>query len=187
MSKFSIIRRQQMLREAEGYLDLIMVLAHRWPPTAEARDRLAQRALDLLTTLEKFRWHRSDVLYLKGIALKCMERYTEATVPLQKAARIDPENCRILLALGWCQKRCGRLDLAIRSLERGLSVDNEQAILHYNLACYWSLADRSSQAIKYLAEAFELEPDYRNYVADERDFDPIRGDPEFQALMAVIV
>lgn len=187
MSRLSIIRRQQMLREAEGYLELISVLADRWPPRELNRDRLARRALDLLRPLESYRWHRSDVLFLKGVALKCMEQYADATVPLQKASRIDPENYHILLSLAWCQKRCGRLDLAIRSLERGLAVDSEQAILHYNLACYWSLADRPARAIKYLAQAFELEPEYRQFVHDEADFDPIRDNPEFQALIGVIV
>ena len=42
------------------------------------------------------------------------------------------------LALGWCYKRIGRIDLAIESLEEALSIEPNDALIHYNLACYWS-------------------------------------------------
>jgi hypothetical protein len=42
-------------------------------------------------------------------------------------------------------------------------------------------------AVAYLAQAFELEPEYRELVQRERDFDPIRNHPHFQALTSVIV
>ena len=187
MSKFSIIRRQQLLREAEGYVDLILALSDRWPPRKANRVRVAQRALDILEELEACRWRKGEVAFLKGLALKSMDRFADAVPPLQMAALLDSDNYRILLALAWCQKRCGRLDQAIRALEQGLAIDGEQPILHYNLACYWSLADRPTRALKYLAQALDMEPDYRPLIADERDFDPIRDNPEFQTLISVNV
>ncbi len=48
----------------------------------------------------------------------------------------------IAFALGWCYKRLARLDLAIHSLEQALVDDPECALLHYNLACYSSLASQ---------------------------------------------
>jgi hypothetical protein len=41
--------------------------------------------------------------------------------------------------------------------------------------------------VTYLAQAFDLEPEYRDLVPQEPDFDPIRNHPHFQALTAVIV
>ncbi|MCO6457289.1 MAG: hypothetical protein J5I93_18480 [Pirellulaceae bacterium] len=187
MTRSTSIRRQQQLREAEGYLDLVLALSDRWPPRPAVRDRVAQRALDILEQLEPQRWRRADVAFLKGLALKCLERHSEAAEVLLRAAGLDPENCQILLALAWCQKRCGRLDLAIRALERALEIDASLSILHYNLACYWSLAERPARAVEYLSHALELEPKYRQLIADERDFDPIRNHPDFQALLSVIV
>ena len=40
---------------------------------------------------------------------------------------------------------------------------------------------------QHLSNAFELNPEYKNYVAQESDFDGIRNDPDFLALTTVIV
>ena len=67
------------------------------------------------------------------------------------------------------------------------AVQPQDALVHYNLACYWSLAKNKRQALVYLSRAFDLEDAYRALVADEPDFDPIRDDPAFQALLRVAV
>ena len=72
------ICRQQLLSEAEGYLDLVTVFADKWPPSTPVRDRLCQRALDVLATLEPVGEGQSRVFYLKGQALLTMERWAEA-------------------------------------------------------------------------------------------------------------
>ncbi len=187
MADHQRIRRQQLLREVEGYLDLLMVLSDQWPLRRQSRDQLALRALDTLSQLEGTPGRRAHVLYLKGQSLRVMERYKDAIEPLQAAAELDGENVHIWLALGWCYKRTGRLDLAIQSLEESLTVDPNQAIIHYNLACYWSLAKNAKLAVGYLARAFDIDSNYRDMVPDEPDFDPIRHHPEFQALTTVIV
>jgi hypothetical protein len=55
--------------------------------------------------------------------------------------------------------------------------------LHYNLACYWSRAGNVARALDRLADALRLEPHYRDRIADESDFDFIRSDPRFEALV----
>jgi tetratricopeptide (TPR) repeat protein len=168
-------------------LDLATVLQDRLRLTPAIRDRLAQRALAILDRLGRREARRSPALYLRGLALREMERYCEAIEPLKEAAESEPENIHIWLALGWCEKRCGRLDLAIQALEEALAVDSSEAIIHYNLACYWSLAANVKLALDYLSRAFDIDPNYRDLVAAESDFDPIRHHPEFQALTSVIV
>jgi tetratricopeptide (TPR) repeat protein len=187
MSDPNRIRRQQILREAEGYLDLITVFGGRWPCRPDVRDQVAQRILATLDRIENPGGLRSHILFLRGQALRTMERFGDAVKPLREAADLEPANFHIRLALGWCYKRVRRLDLAIQALEEALEADAEQPILHYNLACYWSLAGNVKIACSYLAQAFELQPDYRDLVGSERDFDPIRKHPYFQSLTSVIV
>jgi len=187
VANYQRIQRQQALREAEGYLDLAMGLADRWPLPAELRVRLAQRALDTLATVSGSSAQRTEILYLTGLAYRTMHRYAEAVPPLTAAAELSPESVPVWLALGWCYKRIDRLDEAIQALEQALLANTQEAIVHYNLACYWSLAGDVDRALQYLAQSFDIDPRYRELVAHESDFDPIRDLPDFQALMGAIV
>ncbi len=187
MSILNDIRYQKRLRAAEGYLDLIMVFADRWPPSGTIRDRVARRALLELSQIDDGDAPDGQIQYLQGQALRAMENYRDAVEPLQAALEADPENIHIHLALGWCYKRVGRLDLAIQALEEAMDVMPDEGIIHYNLACYWSLARNPQLALQYLYQSFELDPNYRDMVSDERDFDPIRNDPGFRSITSVIV
>lgn len=187
MTKFDKIRREQKLRAIEGYLDLAMGTNEKWSLSLELRDKLAQRALDMLSKLSNMRKDRAQVCFLRGQALRIMEKYREAVKPLEKAVALDSNNYLFHLALAWCYKRCGRLDLAIGVLDDALDVAPDQGIIHYNLACYWSLAHETDRALQFLLQSFEIEPNFRDLVADEPDFDPIREDPDFRDLTGLTV
>ena len=59
----------------------------------------------------------------------------------------------------------------------------ESADLLYNLACCESLAGRKADAIKHLRLALERSDGARPYLAKDSDLDPLREEPEFQALL----
>lgn len=179
--------RDRTIREAEGYLELLMACADRWELEPAARDPVGERALRVLMRLDSSDRRHHHVLYLQGLAYRALERHDEAIVPLQEAAELNPENIHVWLTLGWCFKRTGRLQAAIEALHEALAVKPHQAILHYNLACYWSLAGHVELALEHLTIAFDLGPEYRELAADERDFDPIRNHPSFQEMTSVIV
>lgn len=187
MSAIDRLHRQQLMREAEGYLDLALIFGDHWTLPADVRDQLAQRALTTLDRLGESAAYGPQVQLLKGQALRMMERYGEALAPLTSAAEFEPDNIDTWLALGWCYKRTGRLDLAIQSLEEALEHEPGSAIIHYNLACYWTLAKNKRKALTYLSQALALDSSYRNLIDDEHDFDAIRSDPAFLALTSVVV
>jgi tetratricopeptide (TPR) repeat protein len=180
-------RRELLIRQAEGYLDLVNACGDFWEPTAEIRDPLVYRALDALSRLSDRDRRKPDALYLTGQAFRAIELYRDAISPLREAALFEPENIHIWLALAWCYKRIGRLDRAIESLEEALTVDPGDAIIHYNLACYWSLAGSVDVALAYLGNAFEIDESFRDLVDGEVDFDPIREHPAFRELTSVAV
>ena len=68
-----------------------------------------------------------------------------------------------------------------------LYLDPQNGLVHYNLACYWSLAGNKRQALLFLAQALDLDPNFRDLVSAESDFDLVRNDPAFRALTSVIV
>ncbi len=176
-----------MLREAEGYLDLATVFSDRWGLATAHRDQLARRALAMLQSARQIGGDSSEALYLEGEALRTMHCWSDAIKPLEAALDENSESIHIHLALAWCYKRIGKLDLAIEALEAGLIVDPTAGILYYNLACYWSLAGNARLAVNYLTEAFDLDAEYRDMVGREEDFNPIRNHPAFVSLTSVIV
>ena len=158
-------RRAKIQREAEGYLELGM----------------AQHALTALDRLDEDSYD-GRAYYLRGESLRALERYAEAIAPLQRATHALPDDRHVCVALGWCYKRTGRLDLAIDALQQALIVRPQEALLRYNLACYLSLAGKKRGALRNLSKALAIDPDYRSLIESEPDFDPLRDDPDFQAV-----
>jgi tetratricopeptide (TPR) repeat protein len=160
------VRELKIQREAEGFLELGM----------------PEHALEALSRLGEPSHFDGNSLYLWGEGLRNLERYGEALGPLQRAAKAAPDDVRVRVALGWCYKRTGRLDLAIDALEQALIVEPDQALLRYNLACYLSLSGQKRRALRYLSQALAIDLSYRALVDTESDFDPLRDDPDFRAL-----
>jgi tetratricopeptide (TPR) repeat protein len=167
MSSKSSDQIRKQLDEAEGYLLL----------------DLPRRALQILDSRSTWSEMQFEANVLKGEALQSLKHYREALRPLEVAAALRPSDTRVALALGWCYKRTNRLAQAIDSLDRALRDHPDQPLLHYNLACYWSLAGNGSKALDELARALDLEPELRSLIADESDFDRLRGMPEFERLV----
>lgn len=165
------LRTQQILRRAEGYLELGM----------------PRHALDALESIRDPGTFIGRASQLEGYALRALGRYEDAIAPLTAAAARTPNDIHVWLALGWCYKRIHRLDLAIEALEQALEASPDEAVIHYNLSCYWSLAGNKERTLEYLSRALELEPDYRDMIPSETDFDPLRSDPDFRSLAALEV
>lgn len=55
--------------------------------------------------------------------------------------------------------------------------------LAYNVACCASLAGRTAEAVEHLGAAIEHAERFRSYAEDDSDFDPIRDEPAFKALI----
>jgi len=167
MSRKTDDRIRKQLDEAEGYLML----------------DLPRQSLQILESRRDWLNMQFEASFLRGEALRSLKHYREALRPLEIAAALRPTDTRVALALGWCYKRTNRLAQAIDSLERALRAHPDEALLHYNLACYWSLAANSSKALDELALALEIDADLRSLIADESDFHHLRGNPAFERLL----
>ena len=165
------VQLRQTVSAAEGYLELGMT----------------EHALHALQRRGKLVHANARACYLLGETLRELECYQDAIIPLQRSSELMPEDIHVWLALGWCYKRTGHLDSAIESLELALEVDSSEAILHYNLACYWSLARNRILALSYLSEAIDIDSNYRELIFEEPDFSPLHNDPAFKLIAGVIV
>jgi tetratricopeptide (TPR) repeat protein len=180
-------RRQAILREASGYIELGELLVEQDKPVPPSGQKLLHRGLDLLALLPEPTRSAPVAKVLEGEALRALGRFDVALEALRLVADQEPKRLEAWLGMGWCLKRLGRLDEAILALEQGLAASPREPLLLYNLACYHSLAGRVPAAIEHLTKAISLDDRYRDLTTAEPDFDPIRQDPRFVAVTHVTV
>jgi len=159
-------RIKRQLGEAEGYLML----------------GLPQKALAILEGRNDWATMRFEAALLTGEALRTTGRHRDALKPLEVAASLRPGDVGVAIALGWCYKRTQKLAQAIDALGRAVREKPDEPLLHYNLSCYWSLANNPAKAVQALTTAIRLDPDLRGLVANEPDFAPLRGHPDFERI-----
>jgi tetratricopeptide (TPR) repeat protein len=155
------------LAEAEGFLTLGM----------------PAKTLAIMNSRANWASMPFEANLLAGLAHRELNDFHAAIIHLEKASKFQPSNPDVALALGWCYKRTNRLAQAIDSLTRAVLANQSEPILHYNLACYWSLAGNVSKSVEHLKLSLRLQPEIIYMVAGETDFDTIRTDPVFQALI----
>ncbi len=167
MSQIIVDRIKRQLAAAEGYLAL----------------NLPDRALEILQDRSEWATMQFEASFLTGETLRVLGRYRDALKPLEVAASLRPGDIAVAISLGWCYKRTHRLAQAIDSLARALRDHPVEPLLHYNLACYWSLANNPRKALESLSAALALSPDIRSMIGEESDFDSIRDNPDFARLV----
>lgn len=164
MSKESARFRRRRLDAARGYLMLGM-------PESARRE------------LKKIRQNESclfDCLLLEAETFREMTSFDEAISLFEEALQHEPGHLQALLGLAWCYKRIDRIHRAIDSLEMAKQHHPEESIVIYNLACYYTLLGDKPKAIECLGRSLRMEPQLRQLIDEETDFDGLRSDPDFQ-------
>lgn len=187
MSQLDRNRRLQRIRYAEGCLDLVMACGEVAELDREMKEGLASKALESLAGLESSTGRRAHIYYLRGQAYRIMEDYEQSISALKAGLEFDSQNVHIFLALGWCYKRIGKLNLAITVLDQARQIQEDSGIINYNLACYYALAGDVENSVFYLSAAMDIDSVFRELIHSESDFDQIRMHPEFQAAISVVV
>jgi len=160
-------RVKRWLGEAEGYLDLGLF------DLAEER---------LCKATKSQHWPYESQM-LMGRFFRDQSRFGEGVPCFERALVVKPGDVAATVGLGWCLKRSGRVDAAARAYEAALKINDEDSLLHYNLACYLSLLGQITPAISELTKAIKLDTHYRKLAQEESDFDPIRELPMFKQLI----
>ena len=172
-----------LLRQASGYIELAELGGQPDAPPSEALSRLLLRALELLNELPDENRLVGEPLVLRAEALRALGRFAEALPHFRAAVAEQQQSVAAWLGLGWCLKRLDRLTDAIAALTQGVVACPDEPILSYNLSCYHSLAGNVTEAVTFLTRAIASDDRFRALTNAERDFDPIRDDPRFVAVI----
>lgn len=163
------LRREKLLDAARGYL------------TLEMPDHALSELDDVPKPEESF----FDWNLLRGEALRQKTDYHEALKSYSYALAEKPDDLTVILGMAWCYKRTDQLDKAIAALEELSRSCSDDAIVQYNLACYFALDGNKDQALSWLGRALRTDGSYRKLIANETDFDQLRDDPDFQFVAGI--
>jgi tetratricopeptide (TPR) repeat protein len=158
---------QKHVEFASGYLDLKMFAD-------------ALREADLALGLAPNDPH---ALAVKSAILWEENRLSELEPYMAKLAELNPRNPGLWINLAYVRRRTQSLDAAVETLQRAFAANPQDALAHFNMACYRAVQARPQEALILLRNALHLDPKLRDLARAEKDFDAIRDLPEFQQLL----
>ncbi|HEY9636256.1 MAG TPA: tetratricopeptide repeat protein [Coleofasciculaceae cyanobacterium] len=122
--------------------------------------------------------------YKRGNALFNLGRLEEAVFSYDQALKFKPDYHKAWNKRGNALFNLGRLEEAIASCNEVLKFKPNYHQAWYNKACCYALQGNVEQAIENLQQAINLSPDEcREMAKTDSDFDSIREDERFQALV----
>lgn len=127
---------------------------------------------------------------LLGMCLRGLGRLDEAAeanreslTRAQKHLELHPDDARAVYgcALGWCH--LGEREKSLDAARRALAMDPDDSGVLYNIACVYALLGEVDRAIETLRESLHRGFTQKEWIEHDNDFDAIRGDPRFKALL----
>jgi len=120
----------------------------------------------------------------RGYALDNLGRFEEAIASYDQALKFKPDDHEAWYNRGIVLRKLGRFEEAIASYDQALKIKPDYHQAWYNKACYYALKGNIEQVLENLQQAINLNPDeYRKMAKTDSDFDGIREDERFQALI----
>jgi tetratricopeptide (TPR) repeat protein len=101
----------------------------------------------------------------------------------ESVLRRDPNYAGVVELLGGLYTRQGRIADGLRMDRKLVKLQPRNATAHYNLACSLALLKRKGDALNELKRAVELGYRDLDWMEQDPDLEPLKRDPQFQALM----
>ena len=112
-----------------------------------------------------------------------LTKLCEAIASYDRALEIKPDLHEAWYAHGIVLSASGSYEEALMSFEQALQIQPRYANAHYNKACCYSLQKNIDLAIATLQQAIILDSENRELAKTDSDFDGIRDDERFQAVI----
>jgi serine/threonine protein kinase/Flp pilus assembly protein TadD len=110
--------------------------------------------------------------------------YRREVEAARKRLELNPDDPRALYMGGAALSRLGEVAKAKDWANQALAISPGDATVLYNVACIYATSGEAEQAMNSLEKAVSLGFGHRNWIANDSDFDSIRQQPRFQALLA---
>ncbi len=95
-----------------------------------------------------------------GLALKMMERFDDAVIPMQKAVALAPDDLETHYNLGLIFFDLFRNEEAFACFRRVLEFEHDIPLIHNNLGDFLRIHGQLDEAVQRFRRALEIKPDY---------------------------
>jgi non-specific serine/threonine protein kinase len=119
------------------------------------------------------------VLGERGMVKRFRERMNRT---LQEHLRQAPEDARARILLAGNYAYEGRVDEAVHEASFAMVLQPNDAMMHYNAACTFSVLGRKSEALDALGKAWRAGFRDADWVRRDPDLEILHGEPEFEKL-----
>ncbi len=116
----------------------------------------------------------AEAVYRRG--LQVAERHLE----------LNPDDARALYLGGSALVQLGERERGREWTRRALAIDPEDPGVLYNVACVYAFLGQADDAIACLEKAIRNGFGHREWLENDSDLDPLRGDSRFKALLSKI-
>jgi tetratricopeptide (TPR) repeat protein len=129
-------------------------------------------------------------LFLLQTPLIRLGRKEEALAALRRGLagaerhlELNPDDARALVLGAGALMQLGERERALEWARRAHAIDPDDSGVLYNAACVYALGGMAEEALKGLDHAIQNGFGHKEWLETDSDFDSIRGDPRFQALL----
>ena len=123
----------------------------------------------------------------KGATYAFLGRYDDGIALIQKALKLEPDFVYGHFNLGLANELAGRWNEAIAAYHSAIALDEKDVWSYYGIASIYGRQGNVENVVAYLSQAIALDPDVKAVAKDEKDFDPVKNDSRFQALLSPAV
>jgi non-specific serine/threonine protein kinase len=118
-----------------------------------------------------------------NLAAKVEVAYRRGLEIVERQMELNPDDSRAinLGAIGLIE--LGEREKAFDWCHRALSIDPEDPVIFYNIACVYLLAGKVEEAINYFERTIETGYAHKEWIENDSYLDSIRSHPRFQALL----
>ncbi|MDA8336617.1 MAG: tetratricopeptide repeat protein [Peptococcaceae bacterium] len=142
-----------------------------------------QPALDLFNQALVLDPQSYQALNAKGATYAFLGRYDEGIRMIQQAITMKPDFEYAHFNLGLAYELAGRWDQAIAAYKSAIALDRNDEWTYYGIAAIYGRQGNVPMTVKYLRRAIGIWSGVKGIAAKEKDFDNVRNDPRFQALL----
>jgi len=176
--------------EAALRLDPMLFEAHYFYGRACLSEGKFEEAVSHYREAWRVRPEDYQAIGLSADALKKLGRRDEALDAMRQGLKVtdahlelNPDDARAWYFSARDLLQLGHRDQGLERTRRALAIDPEDAGVLYNVACNYALAGSREEALDHLDKAIHNGFGHRDWVENDSDFDSIRDEPRFQALL----